>query len=232
MTQVAQKKYVFTLFSYVIRQCIRKTMEITCPYNQICGWWAFLNLVFWQYPWMRPSVAVLVHRPLAMLHWLQLHDLTHFPLHEKIIPDVYGMSHSTNIAAHHLIDMVPTWQQSYAFSSLTIKFRALQTQKSQYTDLICTLYNACLPPRTVQLWSLMHRTFTACRTLHACTHLATLQYCRAWSSSVAHSSTWHTHAFPLQTTATFKYECCFTSQFPFLNEGAKTIISVHKMHEH
>jgi hypothetical protein len=60
---------------------------------------------------MTPSggfIGVLVHRPLAMFHRLQLHDLTWFPLHDKIIPDVCGLSHSTNITSPHLKDVVPT----------------------------------------------------------------------------------------------------------------------------
>jgi len=122
MTQVAQQKCAFTLLSYVIRQCTRKTLDITCPNNhQLHGWRTFSNLVFLRYLCMTPSggvIVVLVHRPLAMFHWLQLHDLTWFLLHDKIIPDVCGMSRSTNITAPHLKDVVPTWQQSCAFSSL------------------------------------------------------------------------------------------------------------------
>lgn len=155
MTQVAQQKCAFTLLSYVIRQCTRKTLDITCPNNhQLHGWRTFSNLVFLRYLCMTPSggvIVVLVHRPLAMFHWLQLHDLTWFLLHDKIIPDICGMSRSTNITAPHLKDVVPTWQQSCAFSSLIIKFKALQTHKSLYTQLISSLYSACLPPHTVLL---------------------------------------------------------------------------------
>ena len=148
---------------------------------------------------------------------MQLHNLTWFLLHDKIIPDVYGMSHSTNITVPHLKDVVPTWQQSCAFSILIIKFKALQTQKPLYTQLICTLYSACLPLHTVQLCSLTRRTFAACWMLHACTctHLAITQYCTTLSPNVSRSSTWHTHTFPLQKTANDPYECCSTSDFHF-----------------
>jgi len=113
--------------------------------HQLSGWWTFLNLVFWKYLCMTPSggaIGVLVHRPLAMFHWLQLHNLTWFPLHDKIMPDVYGMSHSTNITAPHLTDVVPTWQQSCAFSSLIIKFKACRPRNP------CTLseYVHCTVP--------------------------------------------------------------------------------------
>jgi len=33
MMQVAQQKCALTLLSYVIRQCTRKTLGITCPNN-------------------------------------------------------------------------------------------------------------------------------------------------------------------------------------------------------
>jgi hypothetical protein len=180
----------------------KENLDITCPNNQLRGWWTFSNLVFWWYPCRMPSggvIGALVHRPLAMFHWLQLHNLTRFPLHDKITPNIYGMSHGSNITAPHLKDVVSTWQQSCALSSLTIQFTTLQTHKSPYNQLICALYSACLSPRTVQLWSVKHRTFTAC------THLATAQYCTVWSPSVSRSSTRPTQAFPLQTTATVSY---------------------------
>ena len=41
--------------------------------------------------------------------------------------------------------------------------------------------------------------------LNACTYFATIQYSMASSSSASHSCAWHSHAFPLQTTAVFKY---------------------------
>jgi hypothetical protein len=41
--------------------------------------------------------------------------------------------------------------------------------------------------------------------LNACAYLATIQYSRASSSSASRSCAWHSHAFPQQKIAVFKY---------------------------